>query len=283
MQFKVPYVLPVPRFPPRVTIELTNRCNMGCAYCHRSVMNRGEGDIDFDLFCKLADEIRFQPHCIVKIGGLGEPSLYDRFGEAMVALRDRRIRHITYTNGNVFERFTNEEILSWGIPHMIVSIDGIDAASYNRLRIGGVYERLLTKLIAFRAARDDSRAAGPFLEVRHVIMPNESEEELTQYRRRWMRVADTVMFNYLVPARRRNGEWRRRCRDIRRELYVRATGRIPFCGYQYLQAEYEWIGDLRTGTIEQAWKHRRLNEVRRLHCKGATDIPDFCRGCSQTV
>lgn len=283
MQFKVPYVLAVPTFPPRVTIELTNRCNFGCPHCHRSVMKRGEGDIDFELFCKLADEICSQPQCIVKIGGLGEPSLYERFGDAMGALRDRRVRHITYTNGNVFERFTNDEILSWRIPHLIVSIDGTDANSYNRLRIGGVYDQLLAQFSAFRLARDGSRGSGPFLEVRHVIMPNESEEELRKFRARWMKVADTVMFNHLIPARARNSNCRRRCRDIRRELYVRSSGLIPFCGYQYLQTGYEWIGDLRTGSIRQAWNHERLDHVRHLHSKRAAHIPDFCRGCSQTA
>jgi hypothetical protein len=246
-------------------------------------MKRGEGDMDFTLFCKLLDEVRAEGLCTVKMGGLGEPSIYERFGDAMLALRDRGIKHITYTNGTLFSRFSHAEILSWRIPHLVVSIDGVDASSFNRQRLGGNYAEVERSLVEFRAARDRASTGYPFIEVRHVILPKESPKELTHFRRQWLKVADTVMFNYIIPARISATRPRRRCRDIRREMYVRWTGRIPLCGYQYLQTDYEWIGDLRTGTIRDAWRHQRLNEVRRLHRAGGASVPDFCRNCSQTA
>ena len=44
-------------FPNRVTIELTNRCNVSCTFCHRQVVNMALGDMSFELYKKIIDEM----------------------------------------------------------------------------------------------------------------------------------------------------------------------------------------------------------------------------------
>ena len=42
-------------FPNRVTIELTNRCNVSCTFCHRQVVQMELGDMSYELYNKIID------------------------------------------------------------------------------------------------------------------------------------------------------------------------------------------------------------------------------------
>jgi wyosine [tRNA(Phe)-imidazoG37] synthetase (radical SAM superfamily) len=67
--------------------------------------------------------------CAVKIVGLGEPALHPQLGELMYHLKNFRIPTAVYTNGELFRAFTTEEIISWGLELVIVSVDGLDPDS----------------------------------------------------------------------------------------------------------------------------------------------------------
>lgn len=284
-QFKLPYTLPLPSFPPRVTIELTNRCNFGCPHCHRSSMNRDLGAMEFETLEKLVAEIGEHKDTILKVGGLGEPSIYPRVAEFLLLLKKHEVKSIFYTNGTLLHRFAHDEILDWNMPHLVVSIDGIDKESFEKARVGGNYERLRATLGAFHRRREERGLKRPMIEVRHVIMPRETEKDLSDFRKQWLTMADTVMFNPLnpdVPIHSNGHRPRRKCRDIRREMYVRWTGKIPVCCLQYLVDKDQWIGDLKKTTIRETWNHPALELRRAQHNEGGNAVPDFCGRCPLT-
>lgn len=283
-QYKLPYLFPIPAFPPRVTLELTNRCNFACRHCHRTVMNRELGSMDYHLLQKIVAEVSAHPDCRLKIGGLGEPSLYKLCSEFMRSLKDSGVESIFYTNGSLLWRFNHDEVLEWQLRHLVVSVDGTDRQSYEGVRIGGDYDRLRAALQQFRSRRTDRGDSMPWIEVRHVILPEETDAQLAEFSKAWAGLSDTVMFNHVIPSGPINAERpSRRCRDIRRELYVRWNGKVPVCGYQYLVGEQEWLADLSNSTIENAWRHSLLRQRRTMHLRGAAAIPGYCAVCSQTA
>jgi len=285
LQFKLPYISTLPSFPIKVTLELTNNCDLGCTYCHRSVMNRQLGAMDFDVLRKIADEISQHPGVHLKIGGLGEPALHKDFANIMVYLRDKNIKRTVYTNGLVLQRFDHEQVLEWRIPHLVLSIDGIDARSFESQRVGGNYEQVKANLQAFYQRRKASALGKNLLEIRQVIVPGETPADLAGFRKTWLQTADTVMFNHVIPsgvAASRDSRGRK-CRDIRREMYIRWNGKVPLCGYQYLVTNQEWIADIHHVSIQDAWHHFRLQEVRSLHQRGYDSMPEFCKVCAQTA
>ena len=78
--------VPPPDFPPRVQIEVTNRCNLRCIMCTRNQMRRPEGDLPFELFCKIADECSVNPGSVLLLFLLGEPLLHPRLAEMVAYL-----------------------------------------------------------------------------------------------------------------------------------------------------------------------------------------------------
>ncbi|PYR95471.1 MAG: hypothetical protein DMG16_30250 [Acidobacteria bacterium] len=127
--YKLSYSFPLMDFPTRVNLEPTNDCNLGCRHCPRtlSVKQRGLGYLDPSLFAKITGEIAQHPGCIVKVVGLGEPALHPELGLLMTQLASHRIATGLYTNGELFKRFSPEEIITWNLQTIVISIEGLDA------------------------------------------------------------------------------------------------------------------------------------------------------------
>jgi MoaA/NifB/PqqE/SkfB family radical SAM enzyme len=274
--FKLPYLFRLCDFPTRVTIEPTNECNFSCRHCARSVMSRNVGFMDLGVFEKIVAELGRRPSCVMKIGGLGEPALHPQFRLFMNLLKQHGVRSTLYTNGTLLREYDHEEILNWGVRVLVVSIDGVDAESFERIRVGGDYDLIKKAVGAFYQLKKRLKYRKPELEIRHVIMPNEPRNELVSFRVTWLEIADTVKFNYLFPLTPAPViEERPMCRDIMREFYIRWDGRVPLCGYQSA-----WLGDLHTASIRELWHDAKLQELRQVHRKRDLSAAPVCRSCS---
>jgi molybdenum cofactor biosynthesis enzyme MoaA len=186
--YKLPYIFPLAPFPMRINLELTNECNLGCKHCPRSVMGRPLGFMPVELFHKITDEVAHYPGTLIKVVGLGEPALHPQINDLMKLIGERRIPSIVYTNGELFKACTVEQILGWDVQTIVVSVDGLDAESFARIRVGGDYIVLKELLSRFHAARGQRRA--PEIEVRHVIFPKETQADLLRFRQEWLAISD---------------------------------------------------------------------------------------------
>jgi len=281
--YKLPYAFPLAAFPSRVNLEPTNDCNLACKHCPRplSVTHRGLGYMDPELFPKIAEEIGRHPDCTVKIVGLGEPALHPHLDALMELLTRHQIIAYLYTNGELFKRFAPEQICSWNVRNLTVSIDGLDAASFAKIRVGGDYDGIKSAVAEFHRGRKILKKRGPEVEIRHVIFPNESPAGLLRFREEWLAISDTVKFNYLYYPTPPVSEVRdTKCRDIRREFYIHWNGTVPLCGYQYLTTTRETLGDMRKSSIAELWNHPRLREVREYHDRRDLDRVPFCKACT---
>jgi MoaA/NifB/PqqE/SkfB family radical SAM enzyme len=187
---------------------------------------------------------------------------------------------LLHTNGTLFERFSPEQIFEWGLDEIVVSIDGTDERSFARLRVGGDLKVLKANLAEFHARRAQAPGPTPRIEVRHVIMPNETPEMLKAFTDYWRgTVADTVKYCLLgtpYDKPREAAPDRPPCRDIRREMHIRFDGRVPLCGYA---GHGEWIGDLAADGVSEVWHSDRLNDVRERHRKRDLEALPFCKTC----
>jgi molybdenum cofactor biosynthesis enzyme MoaA len=242
--------------------------------------------MDYTLLEEIINEISEHPNTILKIGGLGEPGLYKECAKALELLRKRKVKYIFYTNGTLLHNMQHEDIFESRIPHLVVSIDGIDAESYSNSRIGGDYDRLRADIQAFYRKRNELGFKNPMIEVRHVIFPNETSTQITKFKKFWQEVADTVMYCHYIPSEpltHGTSSQPRSCRDIMRELYIRWNGVVPLCGYQYLSGKQEWIADINNVSIQKAWLVPKLQELRICHSRDSSNIPGFCKTCVQVL
>lgn len=273
VHFKFPFVFPFAPFPLYVTIEPTILCNFRCIHCSRlsALKKRGIGSMAVSMFEKVIREISAakKPPNVLKMGGAGEPALHPHFHELMSLLdmlRGKPVHTLVYTNGTLFERFSAQDIIRWNIHRIVVSIDGIDAKSYERIRVGGNY-RKLTKLVCdFRGFRDRSSGQKPLIEIRHVVMEDETLKELLRFRRHWIPPGDIVKFQSLYVVGEPGGQISVGAnRTIRRELSIGWNGNVPLWG-----SANGYAGNSESQTIEELWL--RIRDFLQEHCGGSAHL-----------
>jgi hypothetical protein len=178
------------KLPSRMFIECTAACNISCfeACCAPETgitKTRQAGMLDFDLFCRVIDEVG--PSLgRVDFFNYGEAFLHKRAVEMCEYLKSRypHIYLYTSTNGTALSEEQARRLVHSGIDEVTFSIDGARAESYGRYRQRGKFDVALRNL---RAMADEKRKAGrdlPCLNWRYILFKwNDSDEEMQEARR----------------------------------------------------------------------------------------------------
>jgi MoaA/NifB/PqqE/SkfB family radical SAM enzyme len=239
------------------------------------------GYIDVKIFKKLIDEISTYPIPFLRLVGRGEPTLHPDLAEIMGYLKNKQIKVELSTNGYLFNNYSYEEILSWDIDILDISVDGMDRDSYNKIRINGDYDCLKKHITNFYHTRKKMNRSTPAITIRNVIFPDFSQHQIRLFKSDWLRISDCIYFNILNPF---NAEFVRpkhfRCTEIFFIAHVRWNGQVAICGDQFIFGYDKFIGDLKNEQLSQIWQNPEMNKLRMLHQK--RDIRDihYCYHCS---
>lgn len=280
----LPFHLPLRQRPHVLEVELTNDCDIDCSFCYRNKMTRSVGYMDPDVFKKIVDEISEWSYRVVRLVGLGEPALHPQFADFMHYLREKRVPVEVTTNGKLFQRFSPDEVLDFGLHTIGVSVDGYDAASYNKIRRGGDHDRLFADVRTFFEARTAQKLAHPWVVIRNVILPDaefKNPQKIDAFKKRWADQSDRIRFNTLEKSKEEIYDTGRVCDDIFYTMHIRWNGLVPLCGYHQLYATQEWMGDVAEVPLEKIWHMARWDEVRDNHLRGNLASSEFCKKCFQ--
>jgi MoaA/NifB/PqqE/SkfB family radical SAM enzyme len=131
----------------RLTVELTNVCNLHCSYCLRdedALYHSPANFLPLDLVARVAREARdaMGVEHIMFTGG--EPTLHRQFGDILAALADLSLTCSFVTNGWHFERVwpllvRHRETVT----HVAFSLDGTTRETHDRWRGDGSFERVV--------------------------------------------------------------------------------------------------------------------------------------------
>ena len=131
----------------RLTVELTNICNLHCSYCLRdedALYNSPANFLPVDLFARIAEGARdaMGVEHIMFTGG--EPTLHRQFADIVAAVAELSLTCSFVTNGWHFDRVwpllaERRETVT----HVSFSLDGTTAESHDRWRGKGSFERVV--------------------------------------------------------------------------------------------------------------------------------------------
>jgi pyruvate-formate lyase-activating enzyme len=185
-----------PDTPFQLQVEVTNHCNLQCTMCPRTTtMSRPLGHMDIDVWdgilqswsgrdlrIDLLNPLTRRPAQARVRGGvrlyyLGEFLMHPQFERIVAIAAERDCAIGIQTNGQLLvKRSVRQRLLDAAPPAIGISIDGMDARSYEHLRAGGRWEavkRGIETFIAERAARGLEDKIALRL---HTIVPDESEQ-----------------------------------------------------------------------------------------------------------
>jgi SynChlorMet cassette radical SAM/SPASM protein ScmE len=136
----------IPSAPQKVTLNITNRCNLNCIYCAVSSSKNTPGDLNLEEWGRVINELaRIKVFNLVISGG--EPFLRPDFNAILKMIFRHHFRISINTNGTVFD----EEVIgllagSNRLDNIQVSLDGPDAQTHDRMRGKGSFHKMMSNI-----------------------------------------------------------------------------------------------------------------------------------------
>lgn len=275
-------------FPQQCVIEVTAACDQSCIHCGRAFMERPKKTMRVDLFQQIVREIgRHNPDCEVWPTFMGEALL---LGKRLFPLiryaREAGCRKITLnSNGNRLTEENIEGLLTCGLDRFIVSCDGHSAETYERIRVGGRFDRLYSGIHRLLQRMRSARLESPLIELQFSIF-DENEHELEDFKKYWLdqgvvvKCRPKVYWSGTIP-----GGSRRVSTDPNRTpcLWALDTAAIHWNGNVVMCAidcEGKYVaGNVGQQSLKEIWNGplawlRSLQQQRRFR-----ELPEICRQC----
>ena len=287
-----PFLLPDMPRPASVTVEFTNYCDLKCPYCTSPLRLRPQGMMSETVFARLAQQIKDLGVSRVRIVGNGEPLLHPRFSE-MIGRLAQACRYLSIvTNGQRLDVETITEMLRAPLRLIEVSVDSNCKEKYERMRVGGSFDKLLANLVLLKQTRNKMNAPS-LINIRVMIHLSERASESNNLEF-WRPFGDTVIPQYLhdegrareVPADalfvHSSPDRYPRCTLPLKAMDVMWNGKVPLCDFSEKQTgnpEGLLLGNITDDTLQSLWNHKIMRQYRQGHRgRDVSKIP-ICQGC----
>lgn len=284
--------LSIPVFPRLLKVEPTNACNLKCVMCPRNVSTYPIGYMKFKLFKKIVDQCKGK-QTLIHLFFLGEPLLHPQLYDMLFYASSKNVSVGITTNGTLL----NEENAEWLLKYsagVTVSVDGVDADSYEKIRVGADFNKVLQNVeclcrvaenvtpkkpvkIVTIVPDDDSEAVEYILKV--LSLWKNSDLRISPIQRQkhpdtfWIKNGQNIPVN--IP---KKIERKKVCRDGLTGLVIRWDGKITFCCGD-INTEIS-LGDANYDKIEEIWNSPSLWDIRKKIITLDFDSIVACKKCT---
>jgi radical SAM protein with 4Fe4S-binding SPASM domain len=279
---------------PNIAVEINNTCNLDCLMCSTKRATRAKGNMPVSLFERIVTDI-LKPlnRKSVVLHTVGEPLMHPEFDHILRILRKEGIKLVLTTNALLADRYLasfydNREVFS----RINVSIDGACKSTYEEVRRGGDFDRLIQNLELLYTFSQKGFYKIPLSLQCAVNKKNINEIPLFyrvfgKYFQSNLCFAcmtsigavrdDPVFFREFNILPGNTVERFAPCKLPGCAVYILIDGRISACCRDY---NGELImGDINSEEVMSVWNSHRYAELRRLHRERRTSQIPLCRDC----
>ena len=168
-------------YPPILFIEPTDICNLKCPLCPsgNGTLKRAKGYMSLSVFKKVIDESKDKTSLLV-LWNQGEPFLNKDFLEMVRYASDHKLFSLVSTNANIMP--DAEELVKSGLDSLIISIDGATQETYNKYRVNGDLETVISNVKKIVVAKRKLKSITPFINWQFLVMKH-NEHELEEIKK----------------------------------------------------------------------------------------------------
>ena len=284
--------------PPRISIELTNRCNLNCPFCLVGLQNDQEsvahhdlgrqwGKMDLGLAEKIISDSADFGIQEVMLTFQGEPLLHPQFVNFVELVKDHNMKPVLFTNGLLLSAEKSRSIIRAGLHSIRFSVDGASQDVYQLNRVGGNFEKVYRNMAEFIQIKNQENS--PIYAMWQFIAMRNNEHQIEKARE----MAEAIDIPFFVKTFAESNpdlapvtpEYQRKplakpCLDIYRNIFVFWDGSVVPCCFDLRGKEL--MGNLNENTLEEIWNGSQYVEFRRL-LSGVSDNPEkepeLCKSC----
>lgn len=180
-------------FPYILKIDPSNKCNLRCPMCFtgRKMGQREFGVMEASTYRKILDELGEYAYRIM-LYGQGEPFMVKNIEEMIQEATDRNIGVSISSNLNILSEEQAVKMVSSGLEHLIVSLDGASQESYQKYRVGGSFDKVINNIKMISNIKKRRKTRYPIIEWQYLVMRhNENEMETAK------KIADEIGVNVI--------------------------------------------------------------------------------------
>lgn len=147
--------LRVPVTPPRIDLEPNNTCNLRCRHCQVTHWSKPAAHLDLPGFTRILSQ--FPGLLSVKLQGMGEPLLNRELADMLQEGEKRGISMQVISNGTILNPAVAGRLLTLNKTHLCFSLDGATAATFEAIRIGASFEKVvgnIREIVRMRGSRN---------------------------------------------------------------------------------------------------------------------------------
>ena len=296
--------------PSILIIDPATMCNLKCPFC-----STGNGSLKLKkellhppLFEKIMSNVRVDLLAKVHLFNFGEPLLNSHLPEYVKFFSDRGVKTIISTNFSVKEYDDSdlERLVECGLSEVLVSVDGATQESYEKYRVGGKLDRVLTNLRKLNEARKRLGRKNPRI-IYQMLLNKFNQDELELGRQHAASVdadefkvnenfyippdlyeiwtADSVKEKYgrataAVGGRKASAMINTECRQLWDTILINANGDVlPCC---IIDQSFAAVGNLAEQHIDEIWNGEKMQTLREFVTNpDAPEIPfpNLCQKC----
>lgn len=271
-------------FPAEIAVETHAFCNLRCCICPYESMRREKGVMSEALFHKIVDQVAVEsPQTRIWPAIMGEPCIDKHIlDHCQYAVSHGAPRIHLNSNGVFLEGEVAEGLIGIGIEAIYVAIDAATETTYNRVRPGGDFQRVVRNVQHLLKLREKTGTKQPEISVQLVVM-DENAHEVDQFSEFWHDQGAVVKLRLRQgwgtrlehPDLAKSAIERFPCPWLLRTMNVHWTGKVTQCDVDY-EENYP-AGDLNTMSIKQVWTGP-LAERRERHWQSDFSHP-LCKDC----
>jgi len=274
-----------------VEIESFDGCNLNCVMCPLGKdIYEGGGAIPQKLFKKIVGELA--PYAdwikLVCLSRNGEPLLNRNVASMVKQLKDIGIKRVNFsTNATALTEKRSYELIKSGLDEIRFSIDGFTKETFEKVRKGGKYEKILNNCLRFIKIRDEIGKGKPQVQIRFVEQ-KANTHELESWKNFWLSkvqptdvVASKKMHSWGNELKSYEGRIDQNvaipCISPFSTLEILYDGTVPLCGCDYKPTVV--LGNVKNNSLKEIWNNEKFKQMRDLHSSGNRNKISICVGC----
>ncbi|MGE5390787.1 MAG: radical SAM/SPASM domain-containing protein [Deltaproteobacteria bacterium] len=278
------------RFPKYFELETVHACNARCIMC--TIDNWAKADealMKEDLFRKFAKEVGQYSDWIetICLSRDGEPTLDKTMPQKVKLLKNAGIKKVTLTtNAQLLTSDFSSRLILSGLDDIMISIDGATRETFERIRRGLSFEKVVNNTLELIRIRD-SLDSPMTIRIRMVIL-HENQHEVDDFIAFWSGKIQAKDRVYAMPAHTwgnqivitgtsNDKQISEPCVFLFSSMAMHVDGKVSLCNADY-GIRYP-MGDFKHQSIKEIWNGKLYEKVRDLHASGRREEIDMCVGC----
>ena len=291
--------------PFTISIEPTTSCNLRCPECPSGLrkFTRKTGSLSLELYRQVIGQLHPDLFYLI-LYFQGEPYLNPLFFQMVEEAKKKKIYTATSTNAHFLTENLARKTVESGLDRIIISLDGLDQATYEKYRVGGSVDKVIEGTRNLVKWKKELKSRTPYIILQFIVFST-NEHQVAELKK-WagdlgvdrLEFKSAQVYHYeegnpLIPEndlfsrykKKNDGSYiidnplNNHCRRMWRGCVITWDGLVVPCCFDK-DADHR-LGDLKKQSFSEIWNGKAYDDFRKKLFSARRDI-EICKNCTES-